>query len=154
MNNTEELIMDPKNIKMRVVFSSSKAKMKTFAEAVGEAFKCQVDAVPPAFPCDKERLVVLLMTGNNDPDDKLRLFCRELNGQRAYNVCLVVDGDKDALAVKKVRELLTEAGTKVYDDVYTVNGGAAGIFGSFNKKITLEERTNIVRWVTSTIEAL
>jgi len=146
--------MDPKNIKMRVVFSSSKAKMNTFATALGEAFKCQVDAVHPAFPCDKERLVVILMTGNNDPDDKLRLFCRELNGQRAYNVCIIVDGDKDALAVKKVKELLKEAGTNVVEDVYTVNGGSGGFFGSFNKKISLEERTNIVRWVTSTIEAL
>ena len=59
--------MDPKNIKMRVVFSSKKPKMQTFATALGEAFKCPVDAVPPAFPCDKERIVVLLMTAGNDP---------------------------------------------------------------------------------------
>lgn len=146
--------MDPKNIKMRVVFSSKKAKMQTFATAVSEAFKCPVDAVPPAFPCDKERIVVLLMTAGNDPDDKLRLFCRELNGQRAYNVAIVVDGDKECLAVKKVKEMLTEAGTNVVDDVYTVNGGAAGFFGAFNKKISLDERRDIVNWVTAKIEAL
>lgn len=146
--------MDPKNIKMRVVYSSNKPKMNTFATALGEAFKCQVDAVPPAFPCDKERIVALLMTGNNDPDDKLRLFCRELNGQRAYNVCIIVDGDKDAMAVKKVKEMLKEAGTNVVDEVYSVNGGAGGIFGAFNKKISLDERRDIVNWVTATIEAL
>lgn len=146
--------MDPKNIKMRVLYSSNKPKMATFATALGEAFKCQVDAVPPAFPCDKERLVVILMNGSSNPDDKLRLFCRELNGQRAYNVCLIVDGDKDSVPVKKVRDMLTEAGTNVVDDVYSVNGGSGGIFGAFNKKISLDERRDIVNWVTSTIEAL
>lgn len=146
--------MDPKNIKMRVLYSSTKPKMQTFAGALGEAFKCQVDAVPPAFPCDKERLVVIGLTGNAEPDDKLRLFCRELNGQRAYNVCLFVDGDKDAVAVKKVKEMLKEAGTNVVDEVYAVNGGSGGIFRAFSKKISLEERTNIVRWVTSVIESL
>ena len=145
--------MDPKNIKMRVVYSSSKPKMATFAGAIGEAFKCPTDTVPPGFPCDKERLVVLGMTANSDPDDKLRLFCRELNGQRAYNVCIFVDGDKDASSVKKVKEMLKEAGTNVVDDVYTVNGGS-GLFAAFQKKISLEERTNIVRWVTSVIESL
>ncbi len=38
--------MDMKDIKMRVLYSSDKAKMKTFASALGEAFKCLVDAVP------------------------------------------------------------------------------------------------------------
>ena len=50
--------MDMKDIKMRVLYSSDKAKMKTFASALGEAFKCLVDAVPPGFPCEKERLVI------------------------------------------------------------------------------------------------
>ena len=146
--------MDPKNIKMRVIYPSKKPKMATFATAISEAFKCSVDSVPPAYPCEKERLVVLLMNGGNDPDDKLRLFCRELNGQRAYNVAIIADGDKDALAVKKVKELLREAGTNVLEDVYSVNGGSGGIFGAFNKKISLDERRAIVNWVTSTIEAL
>ena len=35
--------MDMKDIKMRVLYSSDKAKMKTFASALGEAFKCLVD---------------------------------------------------------------------------------------------------------------
>lgn len=146
--------MDPKNIKMRVVYSSKKKKMATFAMALGEAFKCSFDTVPPAYPCEKERVVVLLMNGGNAPDEMLTRFCREMNSQRAYNVILIVDGDKSAPAVSKVREMLTQAGTNVVDDIYSVNGGAAGILGMFNKSITLDERRAIVNWVTSTIEAL
>lgn len=141
--------MDAKEIKMRVVYASDKAKMQTFANALGEAFKCLVDSCPPGFPCEKERLVVIGMTLKGDPSDKLRLFCRELNAQRAFNVALFIDGEKDSKALKMVKEILKEAGTNVIDKDYYVNGG-----GFFSKKISLEERTNIVRWVQGIIDEL
>lgn len=134
-------------VKMRVIYSTTKKKVVTFATAVAEAFKCQTDDVPPAFPCDKEKLVVIVMSIKDEPNDKLRRFCGELNKTRALNTALVVDGDPDSKGVKAVKDILKEAGTNVIDDVYTIDGG--GIFG---KKISLEERTNIVKWVESIIE--
>lgn len=134
------------SVKMRVIYSTSKKKVLTFATAIGEAFKCQVDDVPPGFPCDKEKLVVICMTMKDKPDDKLRRFCGELNKQRALNVALIVDGNKDGAGVKQVRDILTEAGTNVIDEVYTIDGG-----GFFSKKISLQERTDIVNWVDGVI---
>lgn len=134
------------SVKMRVIYSTSKKKVLTFATAIGEAFKCQVDDVPPGFPCDKEKLVVICMTMKDKPDDKLRRFCGELNKQRALNVALIVDGNKDCAGVKQVRDILTEAGTNVIDEVYTIDGG-----GFFSKKISLQERTDIVNWVDGVI---
>lgn len=136
------------SVKMRVIYSTTKKKVVTFATAISEAFKCQVDDVPPAFPCDKEKLVVICMTMKDKPDDRLRRFCGELNKQRALNVALIVDGDKNSSGVKQVRDILTEAGTNVIEDVYTIDGG-----GIFSKKISLEERTNIVKWVEGVIAA-
>ena len=133
-------------VKMRVIYSTTKKKVVTFATAIAEAFKCQTDDVPPAFPCDKEKLVVIVMTVKDEPNDKLRRFCGELNKARALNTALVVDGDPNSKGVQQVKQILKEAGTNVIEDVYTVNGG--GIFG---KKITLEERTNIVKWVEKVI---
>ena len=141
--------MDAKEIKMRVVYESSKAKMKVFAEALGEAFKCLVDACPPGHPCDKERLVILGLTCKGDPSDKLRRFCSELNTQRAFNVALFVDGEKDNKTLKMVKEILKDAGTNVIDNDYYVDGG-----GFFSKKISLDERTNIVRWVQGIVDEL
>ena len=57
--------MDMKDIKMRVLYSSDKAKMKTFASALGEAFKCLVDAVPPGFPCEKENPGMFVCYGSD-----------------------------------------------------------------------------------------
>ena len=136
------------SVKMRVIYSTTKKKVVTFATAISEAFKCQVDDVPPAFPCDKEKLVVICMTMKDKPDDKLRRFCGELNKQRALNVALIVDGDKNSSGVKQVKDILTEAGTNVIDDIYTIDGG-----GFLSKKISLEERTNIVKWVEGVIAA-
>ena len=133
-------------VKMRVIFSTSKKKVVTFATAIAEAFKCQTDAVPPAFPCDKEKLVVIVMSIGDKPDDKLRRFCGELNKTRALNTALIVDGNPESKGVEQVKEILKEAGTNVIDEVYTVDGG-----GFFGKKISLEERTNIVKWVEKII---
>lgn len=135
------------SVKMRVIYSTTKKKVVTFATAISEAFKCQLDDVPPAFPCDKEKLVVIVMSIKDEANDKLRRFCGELNTARALNVALVVDGDKDGKGVASVKEILKEAGTNVIDDIYTVDGG-----GIFSKKITLEERTAIVKWVDGVIE--
>ena len=79
-------------VKVRVMYSTKKAKVKTFASAISEAFKCLCNEVPGDFPCDKERVVFIGMTIKDSPEDKLRLFCRELTKQRAHNVALFVDG--------------------------------------------------------------
>lgn len=134
-------------VKMRVIYSTTKKKVVTFATAISEAFKCQLDDVPPAFPCDKEKLVVIVMSIKDTANDKLRRFCGELNPARALNVALVVDGDKDGKGVQSVKEILKEAGTNVIDDVYTVDGG-----GFLAKKISLDERTAIVKWVEGVID--
>ncbi len=141
-------------VKVRVMHSTKKAKVKTFADAIAQAFKCLVNDVPPAFPCDKERVVFIGMTIKDSPDDKLRLFCRELTPARAHNVALFVDGPKledGNKGLQIVIDALKEAGTNVLtDNIYYVNGG--GIFAG--KKITLEERTDIVRWAEAIVNQL
>lgn len=92
------------------------------------------------------------MTIKDTPNDQLRLFCRELTPQRAQNVALFVDGPKkeDNKGLQTIIEVLKEAGTNVLeDDIYYVNGGPA-IFGG--KKISLEERTEIVRWAQAVVD--
>ncbi|MBR6651486.1 MAG: hypothetical protein IKL36_08790, partial [Clostridia bacterium] len=136
-------------VKVRVMHSTKKAKVITFATAIAEAFKCRVDDVPPAFPCDKERVAFIGATLKDEPNDQLRRYARELTKDRAVNVAIFVDGPKDCKGLKTLIEILKEAGTNVLeDDIYYVNGGPA-IFGG--KKISLEERTEIVRWAEGVV---
>ena len=137
-------------IKMRVLCSSSKAKIRTFSAALGEAFNCQAHDVPPAYPCEKERLVILVMSLKGDPSDTLRRFCGELTPARAYNVALVVDNKDQTKGIQMIKDTLKEAGTNVIEDIYYLK--SPGFFSG--AKISFDERTAIVRWAQGIIESV
>ena len=138
-------------IKMRVLYASGKKKMVAFANEIKTkhqlAFNA-VDVIPPAYSCDRERVVVLAISAKGGISDSLRLFCRELNKSRAQNVALMIDGDEKAANILK--ETLTEAGTNVYDEVLYVKGGLPIIGGS----IKPEEKAEIFAWVDRVIANL
>ena len=59
-------------MKMRVMYSSSKKRMFTYADALARSQNISADKIPPAFPCDRERLVVLVLTLGQKIDDRVR----------------------------------------------------------------------------------
>lgn len=126
--------------KMRVMYSSNKGKLVTYADAIGAACGCLVNDIPPAYPADKERLVLIGLTLGDEPNDKVRRFCSELYPNRAANVALFIDGEPNSEAEEQVKEILRTAGTNVIDETYYVK------CGRFGKKISLEERQKIVDW--------
>ena len=107
-----------------------------------------VDAIPPAYSCDKERIVILAISAKGDISDSLRLFCREMTKARAQNVALMIDGDEKV--ANNLKEILTEAGTNVIDDVLYVSGGLPIIGGS----VKPEEKAQIFAWVDKVIQNL
>ena len=138
-------------IKMRILYASNKSKIKNIANAIKAQYDLafnSVDVIPPAYSCDKERIVVLAISGKGAPSDSLRLFCRELNKSRAQNVALLIDGDEKL--ANSLKETLAEAGTNVYDEVLYVKGGLPIIGGS----VKPEEKAEIFAWVDRVKEAL
>ena len=136
-------------IKMRVLCYPEKKKLL----AIGNMIKAEydlnvnsVDRIPPAYSCDKERLVILATQIKGNLPDEYRLFVRELTKARAVNVAIIAAGD-DA-CVEKTKELLKEAGTNVIEDVKKVK------VGLFDSKVSDEEKTDILNWVKTTIEGL
>ena len=82
-------------IKMRVLYATNKKKMINIANFIKQRYELtqnSVDCVPPAYSCDKERIVVLACAGKSDVEDALRRFCIELTKERTANVALLVDG--------------------------------------------------------------
>lgn len=137
------------SIKMRVLYSSNKGKMETLARAISEKFDLAinaVDVIPPAYSCDKERLVIMGISVGDEPSDQLRLFCRELTKARTQNVALYVDGK--ASGIQKIKDTLKEAGTNVIEEMYTVKGGLPF---KFAKKITEEEKAGILAWAEKVV---
>ena len=136
-------------IKMRVLCYPEKKKLL----AIGNMIKAEydlnvnsVDRIPPAYSCDKERLVILATNIKGSLPDDYRLFVRELTKARAYNVAIIAAGD-DA-CVEKTKELIKEAGANVIDDVKKIK------MGIFDNKVSDAEKTEILDWVKKTIESL
>lgn len=137
-------------IKMRVLcYPENNKKLR----AIGEMIKAEydlnvnsVDRIPPAYSCDRERLVILATQIKGNLPDDYRLFVRELTKARAANVAIIAAGDE--VCVDKTKELLGEAGTNVIEDVKTVK------VGLFNTKVTDEEKSDILAWVKKTVDNL
>ena len=138
-------------IKMRILFASNKKKISNIANSIKAQYELAfnaVDAIPPAYSCDKERIVILAISAKGDISGSLRLFCREMTKARAQNVALMIDGDEKV--ANKLKEILTEAGTNVVDEVLYVKGGLPIIGGS----VKPEEKAQIFAWVDRVIQNL
>ena len=137
-------------IKMRVLHWTNKSKVKALAELLKSEFELAhnaVDAIPPAYSCDKERMVVLCISIKDEPDDKLRLFCRELTKQRAQNVALIIDGNEKGAGY--IKNILNEAGTNLIDEVLYFKGGLP-----FLSKISDEEKKTAFEWAHRVVDQL
>lgn len=135
-------------IKMRVLYWSKKAKVKTIANEIKKEFDLSlnsVDSIPPAYSCDKERMVILMISINDQPEDQLRLFCHELTKQRAQNVALIIDGNEKG--AKYIKDIITAAGTNLIDEVLFIKGGLP-----FLSKLSDAEKAEIFAWTHRVVE--
>lgn len=139
-------------IKMRVLYDSGKKKVKNIAAEIKAHYDLgvnAVDVIPPAYSCDKERIVILMLTAKGDVKDSIRLFCQELTKARAQNIALIIDGDEKA--ANNVKQIIADvAQNAVFDEVLYINGGMP-IFGGALKP---EERTAIFEWTDRVIANL
>lgn len=138
-------------IKMRVLCGSGKKKVLNLANEIKDHYSLAfnaVDVIPPAYPCDKERIVLLAISAKKDINDTVRLFCKELTKARAQNVALMIDGDETVAT--KLKDILTEAGTNVADEILYIDGG----FPIFGTKLKDEEKTAAFAWVDRVMENL
>ncbi len=130
-------------IKMRILCTAGKKKLANIANMIKYEYDLSinsVDKIPPAYSCDKERIVILALSGKGDVPDDLRLFCGEMTKLRASNVALLVDGN--AAYADNVKAILKGAGTNVIEDVLYIKAGLPFLSG-----IKPEEKTMILDWV-------
>ena len=136
-------------IKMRVLCYPEKKKLLEIGNMIKAEYELNVnsvDRIPPAYSCDKERLVILATNIKGSLPDDYRLFVRELTKARAYNVAIIAAGD-DA-CVERTKELVKEAGANVIEDVKKIK------MGLFDNKVTETEKAEILEWVKNTVASL
>ena len=132
------------SIKMRYLYASGKKKFVTIGDIVKEKFALTnnnaVDVIPPAYPCDKERLVFIGISIKDEPENKVRLFCQQLDKTKAAYVALIVDGnEKGANAIK---DMIVSAGTNVFPEVLFIKGGLP-----FLGNLNADEKKALDEWL-------
>lgn len=136
-------------MKMRALVVSRKGKLKTIGEMLAKNGTYAADVIPPAYSCDRERLVVIIASLSSSMPDAFRRFCQELSKDKAQNVALIVDGSEaDA---KMVANWIKDAGANVIDNILYF---PVGLFASFSKTLTPEETSKVNAWYESVLAAL
>ena len=142
-------------LKMRFLYYSGKGKaMKTLADAVKKEFDLSqnnnsTDIIPPAYSCEKERLVVLAISGKGEPDDTLRRFCSQLDKSKAQNVSVLIDGDEKM--ANKILEVLGTTGTNIVGDVKFIKIGGLSFLGG---SITEDQIKDVLAWIHTSVDAI
>lgn len=135
-------------MKLRALVYSGKGKLHTLASEIVAKYASDVansyDKIPPAYSCNKERLVVIAASVSKTPDAALERFCRELTSERANNVAFIIDGPTEG--AQALKELTMKAGANVLDEVFFIKGGLP-----FFKSVKPEEKDAVFTWLDKLI---
>lgn len=136
---------------MRVLYATGKKKLINIADMITNKYATEkvncMDKIPPAYSCDKERLVVILATVGKEAPNSLVLFCKELTKVRAANVAFVIDGPAEG--AKILTDAVKEAGANVIEDVLYIKGGISFLGG-----VKEEEKAAVFAWMDKISENL
>ncbi len=131
-------------MKLRVLTATSKGKLLSIAEMLAKKGQAEyaVDVIPPAYSCDRERLVILVVSAAAKMPNAFTIFCKDLGRGRTQHVALVVDGKKEN--AEPIIEWIKGAGTHVCDEVLYMNGGLPF---KFLRGVSEEENAAAAAWL-------
>lgn len=139
-------------MKMRVLTATNKGKLISLAAKVAEKAESsyKVDQIPPAYPCERERLIVIVVSAKASMPETFNRFCgSRLSREMATNVALIVDGKPENAS--KIMHTIKNTGVNLIEDVLYVNGGLPF---KFAKKYTPEEESAVIGWTERVLAQL
>ena len=138
-------------MKMRVLHSSKAGFAQKIAEAISKDRKCNCDKIPPAYPVESEKLLMIgIDLGGRGPDQSVVDFCKNLTPQRAKNVAFFLTSHSGHTGVDSLKEILKGAGIHVVDTYECAVKG-----GLFSKgKLSDEDLDAAVVWAKRIVTSL
>ena len=130
------------SFKMRVLYYSKSGKMAAMAGAIAEKYGVKLDDIPPAYPCENEKLVVIGISSGKELPNDLRLFLNGMDKTRAKNVVFFFDGPAEA--ERAARNAISERGVNIYSESLFVKGGLPL---KFLKGIKEDEKKALLDWI-------
>ena len=132
-------------MRMRVLTQTTSGKLLSLADEVTKMIEADkaTDVIMPAYPCDGERLIVIVATAKNEMPDSFQRFVRSLKKSVTANVAFIIDGTPEN-AAKIVEMAKTNDSNVIEDNILYLKGGLPF---KFLKKYTPEELETVKKWV-------
>ena len=132
-------------MRMRVLTQTSKGKLLAIADEVTKLIEADkaTDIIMPAYPCDGERLIVIVATAKPNMPESFCRFVRSLKKAVTANVAFIIDGTPEN-AAQIVEMAKTNNSNVIEDNILYLEGGLPF---KFLKKVTPEEMEKVRNWV-------
>ena len=130
---------------MRVLTQTNKGKLLAIADHVTRLIEADkaTDVIMPAYPCDGERLIVIVATAKSNMPDSFCRFVRSLKRSVTANIAFIIDGTPEN-AAKIVEMAKTNNSNVIEDNILYIDGGLPF---KFMKKVTDDEKSKVENWV-------
>ncbi len=132
-------------MRMRVLTHTSKGKLLAIADEVTKLIEADkaTDGIMPAYPCDGERLIVIVATAKGSMPDEFCRFMRSIKRTTSANIAFIIDGTPENAA--KIVEMAKTNNSNVIDDnILYIKGGLPF---KFMRKVTAQELEAVKAWV-------
>ncbi len=132
-------------MRMRVLTRTSKGKLLTIADEVTKLIQADkaTDTIMPAYPCDGERLIIVVASAKPSMPDDFCRFMRSIKKSTSANIAFIIDGAPENAA--KIVEMAKTNDSNVIDDkILYIKGGMPF---KFAKKVSSDEMIAVKAWV-------
>ena len=132
-------------MRMRVLTQTSKGKLLAIADEVTKLIEADkaTDVIPSAYPCDGERLVVIVASAKPNMPENFCRFMRSLKKSVTSNVAFIIDGTPEN-AAKIVEMAKTNNSNVMEDKILYIKGGLPF---KFLRSVSAEEKQTVENWV-------
>jgi flavodoxin len=137
--------------KMRVLFFSKAGNAEHMAQAIARKYKTTSDQIPPAYPSDNEKLLIICFESGKKPDSQVLDFCTNLTPQRARNVALLqISKHETTEAADALADAVKKRGLNVVGKTHLIKVG--GLFKQ--SKIKQSDYDGALKWSQEIVDSL
>ena len=132
-------------MRMRVLTQTNKGKLLAIADEVTKLIEADkaTDVIMPAYPCDGERLIVIVTTAKPSMPESFCRFVRSLKKSVTANVAFIIDGTPEN-AANIIEMAKTNNSNVIEDNILYIEGGLPF---KFLKNVSSEEMEKVKAWV-------
>lgn len=129
----------------RVLTKTGKGKLLAIADHVTKLIEADkaTDVIPSAYPCDGERLVVIVASAKPNMPENFCRFMRSLKKSVTANVAFIIDGTPEN-AAKIVEMAKTNNSNVMEDKILYIKGGLPF---KFLRSVSADEMKTVEEWV-------